>query len=94
MVPGLNNPIQNDAEGWPWSKYDPSLIIQLVGFVFVDDTDLFCAGKTATTSGEALSPDFQAALHRWTGGLVATGGSFAAEKLFRYLIDFKKMFTY
>ena len=55
----------------------------------MDDTDLFCAGKTATTSGEALSPDFQAALHRWTGGLIATGGSIAAEKSFCYLIDFK-----
>ena len=64
-------------------------LIQLVGFAFVDDTDLFCAGKTATTSGEALSPDFQAALHRWTGGLIATGGSIAAEKSFCYLIDFE-----
>ena len=51
--------------------------------------DLFCAGKTATTLGEALSPDFQAALYRWTGDLTATGGSIAAEKLFCYLIDFR-----
>ena len=50
-------------------------LIQLVGFAFVDDTDLFCAGKISTTSGEALSPDFQAALH----------GSIAAEKSFYYL---------
>ena len=64
-------------------------LIQLVGFAFVDDTDLFCAGKTATTSGETLSPDFQAALHRWTGGLIATSGFIAAEKSFCYLIDFK-----
>ena len=64
-------------------------LIQLVGFAFVDDTDLFCAGKTNTTSGEALSPDFQASLHRWTRGLIATGGSIAAEKSFCYLIDFK-----
>lgn len=63
-------------------------LIQLVGFAFVNDTDLFCAGKTATTSGEVLSPDFQAALHRWTGGLIATG-SITAEKSFCYLIDFK-----
>ena len=57
-------------------------LIQLVGFAFVDDTDLFCAGKTATTLGETLSPDFQAALQRCTGGLIATGGSIAAEKSF------------
>ena len=30
-------------------------LIQLVGLAFVDDTDLFCAGKTATTSGKNLS---------------------------------------
>ena len=64
-------------------------LIQLAEFAFVDNTDLFCAGKTTTTSGEALSPDFQAALHRWTGGLIATGGFIAAEKSFCYLIDFK-----
>ena len=39
-------------------------LIQLVGVAFVDDTDLFCAGKTATTLGENLFPDFQAALHK------------------------------
>ena len=38
-------------------------LIQFVGFAFVDDTDLFCAGKTAATLGETLSTDFQAALH-------------------------------
>ena len=64
-------------------------LTQLLGFAFVDDTDLFCAGKTSTTTSEALSPDFQAALHRWTGDQIATGGSIAAEKLFCYLIDFK-----
>ena len=64
-------------------------LIQLVGFAFGDDNDLFCAGKTFTTSGENLSPDFQAALHNWTGGQIATGGSIAAEKSFCYLIDFE-----
>ena len=54
----------------------------------MDDNDLFCAGKTATTSGEALSPDFQFCLYRRTGGLIATGVSIAAEKSFCYLIDF------
>ena len=39
-------------------------LIQLVGFAFVDDTDHFCTDKTAMTSGETLSTDFQAALYR------------------------------
>ena len=54
----------------------------------MDDADLFSAGKTAYTTAEVLSVDFQAALHRWTGGLIATGGSIAPEKSFCYLIDF------
>ena len=29
-------------------------LIQLVGFSFVDDTDLFCAGNTATTLGQTF----------------------------------------
>ena len=65
-------------------------LIQLVGFAFVDDTDLFCAGKTATTLGEALSQDFQAAFHRWTGGSIATGESIAAEISLCYLVGFKR----
>ena len=54
-----------------------STIISLVGFAFVDDTDLFCAGTSSTTTGEELSPEFQAALDRWAGGLRATGGALA-----------------
>ena len=34
-------------------------LIQLVGFMFVDDIDLFCAGKTAKTSGEAFNQTFR-----------------------------------
>eukprot|EP00537_Pseudo-nitzschia_pungens_P008511 CAMPEP_0172378478 /NCGR_PEP_ID=MMETSP1060-20121228/69443_1 /TAXON_ID=37318 /ORGANISM="Pseudo-nitzschia pungens, Strain cf. cingulata" /LENGTH=393 /DNA_ID=CAMNT_0013106197 /DNA_START=135 /DNA_END=1317 /DNA_ORIENTATION=+ len=37
-------------------------LISLVGFAFEDDTDLFCAGATSTTSGETLAVGFQAAL--------------------------------
>ena len=36
--------------------------INLVGFAFVDDTDLFCAGATSTTSGEEMVAEFQRAL--------------------------------
>jgi hypothetical protein len=63
-------------------------IISLVGFAFVDDTDLFCAGSTSTTTGAALAADFQEALDRWSGGLRATGGALAPTKSFCYLLDF------
>ena len=39
-------------------------IISLVGFAFVDDTDLFYAGATSTTTGAALAVVFQGALDR------------------------------
>ena len=65
-------------------------LVQLVGFAFVDDTDLFCAGQTVTTSGETLSANFQAVLYRWVGGPITTGGAILAEKSFCYLIDFKR----
>jgi len=60
-------------------------IIALVGFAFVDDTDLFCTN----TPGEDLSTTFQAALDRWAGGLRATGGALSPAKSFCYLIDFQ-----
>ena len=63
--------------------------ISLVGFAFVDDTDLFIAGSDPNTSGEDLVAEFQTTLDRWAGGLIATGGALAPEKSFCYLIDFK-----
>ena len=92
MVSILNETLPNDAEGWPRSEHDFCRIpvpSPACGFAFVDDTDLFCASETYTTSSENLSNDFQAALHRWRGGLIATEGSIAAEKSFCYLIDIK-----
>ena len=65
-----------------------STIISLVGFAFVDDTDLFCAGATSTTTGAALAADFQGALDWWSGGLRATGGALSPTKSFCYLLDF------
>mmetsp|Transcript_7808 Transcript_7808/g.15223 ORF Transcript_7808/g.15223 Transcript_7808/m.15223 type:complete len:99 (+) Transcript_7808:75-371(+) len=44
-----------------------------VGFAFVDGTDWCCARPTSHASGQVLSFDCQAALHRRTGGLIATG---------------------
>ena len=39
-------------------------IVALVGFAFVDDTDLFCASDSSTSSALDLAPDFQKALCR------------------------------
>ena len=63
-------------------------LVSLVGFAFVDDSDLFCAGKTSTSIGEEVAPEFQASLDRWSGGLRATEGSIELSKFFCYLIAF------
>ena len=56
--------------------------ISLVGFAFVDDTDLFLAGRVTDTVGEHMVPDFQSALDRWAGGLITTGGALTLIKSF------------
>ena len=60
----------------------------MVGFVFVDDTDLFLAGKTAAAMGEDVVTEFQEALDRWSGGFIATGGVLSPIISFYYPIDF------
>ena len=63
-------------------------LVSVVGFAFVNHSDLFCAGKTPISTGEQVAPEFQASLDRWAGGLRATGGSIEPSKSFCYLIDF------
>jgi len=64
------------------------MTLSMVGFAFVDDTDLFLTGKTAAATGEDMVAEFQEALDRWSGGLIATGGALSPIKSFCYLIDF------
>ena len=62
--------------------------ICLVCFAFVDDTDLVISGRDRFTKGEDIKEEFQVALDRWAGGLIATGGALAPAKSFCYMIDF------
>ena len=43
----------------------------MVGFAFIDNTDLFLASKTTATTGEDMVSEFQKALNRWSDGLIA-----------------------
>jgi len=61
----------------------------LIGFAFVDDTDLFHVAKDPYTLAEELLPQAQAMLLDWEGYLAATGGDLEEEKDFWYMIDFK-----
>ena len=62
--------------------------LHLVGFNFVDDTDLMTA-LTPNTPGKQILPKSKLSLDRWAGGPVATGGELAPDKSFCCLLAFK-----
>ena len=63
--------------------------VSLVGFAFVDDTDIIDGAEDVNTSGERILARFQSAMDCWCGVLCATGGLIAPEKSVFYLIDFQ-----
>ena len=64
------------------------VLVSLVGFAFVDDSDLFYTGKTSNATGEELAPEFQGSLDRWASGLIAAEDAIEPGKYFFYLINF------
>ena len=56
--------------------------VSLVGFAFVDDTDIIDGAEDVNTSGERILARFQSAMDRWCGVLRATGGLIAPENPF------------
>jgi len=60
---------------------------QLVGFVFVDDTDL-CVGGPHIDSSNVIN-SMQQLVDNWEGLLRATGGALVPTKCFWYHIDFR-----
>jgi hypothetical protein len=63
--------------------------IQLVGYVFVDDTDLVQTGKTGQETAQEVLVQMQAGIDLWGGLIKATGGAFSLKKSRWWLIDFK-----
>jgi hypothetical protein len=58
----------------------------LVGYAFVDDTDLVTSDPGG--SKEKIIQKMQHSLDAWEGGLRATGGAIVLEKSHWYLIEF------
>ena len=70
----------------PLSKH----LTHIVGFAFVDDTDLLTFDMfDETKSWENLSECMQEAIDRWEGGLKTTGGAIVPEKSWVFPISFK-----
>ena len=65
-------------------------ITHIVGFAFVDDTDLITFDMFDNEkSWEDLSSCMQDAINRWEGGLKTSGGAIVPSKSWIYPIDFK-----
>ena len=61
----------------------------LVGFAFVDDTDLVEGDLTSTDlTYSDIHKKMQEGINRWEGGLKTTGGAIRPDKSFVYPIDF------
>jgi hypothetical protein len=56
------------------------LVLRVVGFSFVDDTDLNHTAKDNTTAATSLLPEFQKTVDCWEGLLRATGGAWIPQK--------------
>ena len=62
-------------------------VLELVGFAFVDDTDLVHTSSDPDLSTEDLIEEAQQALNTWHGLIRATGGDLAPEKGYWYLVE-------
>ena len=60
----------------------------VVGFAFVDDTDLVCFRQEEINLTEEIMLDMQTGIDRWEGGIKLTGGAIVPEKSWIYPIDF------
>jgi len=60
---------------------------KMVGFAFVDDTDLCIYGTRVSPT--SMQAEMQEAVNHWEGLLRATGGVLVLTKCFWYLIDFQ-----
>jgi hypothetical protein len=61
--------------------------IRLVGYTFVDDTDLIQTGRSPTDSFSSVFSQAQKALDRWEALIKATGGALAVSKCRWWAVD-------
>ena len=62
--------------------------IRLVGYAFVDDTDLIQTGTNGSETGMEVLKKMQDGLDLWEGLVSATGGALEVAKSTWWLIDF------
>jgi hypothetical protein len=67
------------------------LLVSIVCYAFVDDTNIIHAAASTSVKGEEVIGQMQEILDRWGGLLQATGGALVPKKSYWYAIDFKWM---
>jgi hypothetical protein len=63
-------------------------VMEVVGFLFVDDTDLMTVAKDKSESPTQVTSRMQAAVNAWHGGLRASGGALKPDKCSWCLVSF------
>ena len=64
-------------------------VLSILGFAFIDDTDLVHSANNPITPAEDLILEGQRMVSMWEGLLSATGGDLCADKCYWYMLDFK-----
>jgi hypothetical protein len=83
------NMLRQSASGGIFQRPISKELQQIVGFAFVDDTDLIvCKPHEFQPACEIIS-QMQTLLQFWEGGIIASGGQLEASKTFWYMIDFE-----
>ena len=65
------------------------MAITLMGYLFVDASDVCLSAQDNTTTAATMLPKFQAAVDCWEGVLRASGGGLELTKTFWHLSDHK-----
>jgi hypothetical protein len=81
--------LRNSASGGTFQRPISSEVQQIVGFAFVDDTDLIVCSPHDLQTASDITSQMQTLLQFWEGGIIASGGQLEASKTFWYMIDFE-----
>ena len=66
-----------------------SSVIDMVGFLIVDDADLIFTAPTSNTSAQDCLAKFQSMVDCWEENLQVSGGGINPSKSFWYFLDYK-----
>ena len=69
--------------------YLSQLALVIVGFEFVDDTNIINVAKSLNTRGEEVLAQHQQEVDRLEGTLNATRGALQSDKSYWYMTDYK-----